>query len=142
MSRFRKLAHGFYLPALLAAALALLLKADHGPHFADRHLWAEDGTVFLSSAHELGLDSLLAPYAGYYHLYPRIISMLANLAPLTERPEVLLAGWLAAFFVMILAAVRLVRHLGGSRWHAATIALLIALQPHNGEVLFTITNAQ
>ena len=135
-------AGSFYWPALLLATLGLWLRADHLGHFAARHLWAEDGNVFISQAHALGWHSLLEPYASYLHLYPRMFSLLANPLPLTDRPAVLLIGWLLAYYFMSFCAARLIRHMGGSPLHAAITAFLIAAQPHNGEVLFTITNAQ
>ena len=132
----------FYWPALLLATLGLWLRTDHLNHFAARHLWAEDGRVFISQAHALGWHSLLEPYSSYLHLYPRMVSLLANPLPLTDRPTVLLIGWLLAYYFMSFCAARLIRHMGGSPLHAAITVFLIAVQPNIGEVFFNVTNAQ
>jgi hypothetical protein len=45
-------------------------------------LWAEDGSVFLKEALELGVRSLWTPYAGYLHTLPRMVAFLASRLPL------------------------------------------------------------
>ncbi|MGE5831078.1 MAG: hypothetical protein ACM30G_22340 [Micromonosporaceae bacterium] len=43
-------------------------------------VWAEDGQVFLSGAVDKGLPGAIAtPYAGYYHLVPRLLAEFAAL---------------------------------------------------------------
>lgn len=60
----------------LAAALLELRFAAPGP--IAQYLWAEDGSIFINQAHTLGLAALWQPYAGYLHLYPRLVALLAN----------------------------------------------------------------
>lgn len=48
---------------------------------------AEDGWVFFADAwNHPGLSSLLAPYAGYFHLLPRIIAAVWSGLPLAAQP--------------------------------------------------------
>lgn len=132
----------YYVPALLLATLALWLRVDHFDNIAARHLWAEDGPVFIHDAHSKGSPSLFQPYAGYLHLYPRLISLIANQVTLIYRPEILFSGWLFSYYIFVLASARMMRSAGSTPLHAGLTTFLISIQPHNGEVLFNITNAQ
>ena len=65
--------------------------------------WAEDGAVFYQQAHEFGfLHSVLIPYSGYVHLFPRLIAGLSLLLPLSFVP---LFFNLAALAVQCLPAI-------------------------------------
>ena len=65
--------------------------------------WAEDGAVFYQQAHEVGfLHSVLIPYSGYVHLFPRLIAGLSLLLPLSLAP---LFFNLAALAVQCLPAI-------------------------------------
>ena len=65
--------------------------------------WAEDGTVFYQQAHEFGfLHSVLIPYSGYLHLFPRLIAGLSLFLPLSFVP---LFFNLAALAVQCLPAI-------------------------------------
>lgn len=131
-----------YLPALVLATFALWLRVDSTLDFADRHLWAEDGTQFIPDAVNLGFSSLFQPFSGYLHLYPRIVSLAASCLPLEARPFAMLIGWYLAYLALALACARLLKNLGASSLLVVLAPVLVSLQPNAGEVFFNITNAQ
>lgn len=126
---------------ILAATASLYLRIDQSHHFASRHLWAEDGNVFLNDA-SAGWSTLWRPYAGYIHLYPRLIALISQCVELINRPNILLCGWLISYALLVHAIARLMRSVGASPIHTAAAVALVSLQPQNGEVLFNITNSQ
>lgn len=132
----------FYAVAAVVALLALVPRLDSFDYVNGRYLWAEDGNVFLNEAGSLGLAAILKPYAGYLHLYPRLVTAVSQLFGLLDRPAILLAGWLLSYLVLVHALLRSVK-----REHSGTVLVLllvalVALQPSQGEVFFNITNAQ
>jgi len=132
-----------YYAIAFAVALIALVPRTGLVHFDPaRWLWAEDGPIFLNQAHELGLAAIFHPYAGYFHFYPRIVTALAQLATLPNRPIVLTLGWIFSYLIMMYAVVR-----AGSRTNKNILGLvllvgLISLQPNWGEVFFNVTNSQ
>ena len=72
--------------ATLLAAVAMLYyrKADafHTPQF-----WAEDGIWFMQQ-YSHGARSLFMEYSGYYHLYPRLIALIAACFRLSATPAI------------------------------------------------------
>ena len=126
---------------ILAATLSLYLRIDHFHHFASRHLWAEDGAVFLNDA-SAGWSALWRPYSGYIHLYPRLTALTSQYVELINRPNILLCGWLISYALLVYSIARLMRTVGASPTHTAIAVALVSLQPNNGEVLFNITNSQ
>jgi hypothetical protein len=74
------------MPTLIAIALfvavatVLSLARNSGVPFVDI-LYAEEGTVFFTDARTLGWDAIVAPYAGYLHLVPRLTSAGIVLLP-------------------------------------------------------------
>jgi hypothetical protein len=129
-------------PAVLAlAAVLLAVRVDLTSPMAN-YLWGEDGNVFMNQARALGPAGIVTPHAGYLAMYPRAIAWAADGLPLPLRPLAYAAGWVAAFAGMALALAFAGRRLGlgvvaGAGWIAAT-----ALQPHIGESLLNLTNAQ
>lgn len=126
---------------ILAATASLYLRIDQFHHFASRHLWAEDGNIFLNDA-SAGWSTLWRPYAGYIHLYPRLIALISQCVELINRPNILLGGWLISYVLLVHSIARLMRAIGASPIHTAAAVALVTLQPQNGEVLFNITNSQ
>jgi hypothetical protein len=126
--------YNFLLIVLFAAAV--FLKAPH--QFANPQFWAEDGVVFFQGAQELGFDSLFVPYAGYFHLIPRLVAYLATFFPIVSAPIIYLYS---SYFILLgigwgylqLASTDLTRFfLIGS----------IVLVPIQGEVFLNLTNLQ
>lgn len=91
-------------------------------------VYAEDPSIFLPWA--LGHPwHLLAPYAGYLQLVPRIIGQLAALVPLRDASVVFAVG--GAFVASVCALFSYHASAGhvGSRWLRALIALSVLLLP-------------
>jgi hypothetical protein len=127
--------------ALAIASLCLIARTGFD---VDLHnaLWAEDGLVFLNQAHQFGARAIWTPYAGYLHLYPRLVSWLATQFPLIDRPLVLCAGWLISYFTMVTVVTSCTIANGLSRyWVLCTVAAICA-QPAGRELFLNITNSQ
>lgn len=106
------------------------------------YLWAEDGAVFLNNALHKGWDGVFETYAGYLHLYPKLVALLANQFEIDWRPAIMFSGWLAAYGVLLWSMVAVARRYAFSNWWAIIFVLLVAFQPSDGDVLFNATNAQ
>jgi hypothetical protein len=117
--------------------------------------WAEDGFIFYQQAHELGFfHALVTPYAGYLHLYPRLVGGFALLLPLRWAPLIfnlaaLLAELSAPLYlcssrmekaaplrVRVLLSVLYIGvpnvakvhgNLTNAQWHLAVLSLLVLL---------------
>lgn len=129
---------------VLISLSALYLRIDgFRDIYSGRLLWAEDAPVFMGrAAADSGLAMLFEPYAGYLHLYPRLVAWIGNLVPLAERPGIYFAGWLLVY-VFVSYVVAKAARIQGMGWYAiGALLIAIACQPHNGEALFNITNAQ
>ena len=119
-----------------AAALLALRKpwALHTPQ-----LWAEDGSIFLVQAEQLGLRAWFEPYNGYLHLLPRLVAWLA-------RQTADVAWWPAIYNGCSFAVtVGLFLRIASDRVRLpAKPALMLALPlvVGTGEVLINLTNLQ
>jgi hypothetical protein len=118
------------------AALLALRKPDAllTPQF-----WAEDGSVFLIEADQLGLAAFLTPYMGYLHTIPRLVAWLsARLLDPAWWPALYngtaFAIWLAVIARMFSPRLPLP--------HKPWLALLVFVGPQTGEILFNLTNVQ
>jgi hypothetical protein len=105
-------------------------------------IWAEDGGIFLGEAVREGpLSALTTSYAGYYHLAPRLLAMLAAAFPAGAASEVLAIE--AAVVVALLALLVYVasgQHLP-SRWSRLLVsAPIVAVPVAQGDVLNSIAN--
>ncbi len=76
-------------PLWVACAVVLLLRRPD--LIATPQLYAEDGLIFFRDAILSGLPSLLAPYAGYHHLIPRAIALIASPFPAAIQPAAYVA---------------------------------------------------
>lgn len=128
------------LVGLSIALLSLRINLPTGS--IARYLWAEDATIFISQAQSLGLASLWQPYAGYLHLYPRLVALLASQFPLIYTPALFFSGWLLAYIFAFSILIHRALQAGIAPLPLAILVFLISIQPNLGEVFFTITNAQ
>ena len=133
---------GFLLfSSLIFCFIALVIRAiPFGS--VDNVLWAEDGVIFINQAHQMGFSSLWNPYAGYLHLYPRLITFVASFFPLSIFPYVSMFFWFLAFFCVMAVLVDRLSDFLVYRFSYIFLSFFIIFQPHSGEVLYTITNAQ
>jgi len=132
----------YYALAFCIALLALLPRFGIHPIEPGIYLWAEDGSVFLNEAQEMGLAAIFHPYAGYLHLYQRLFTVIAQPFSLANQPAVLLAGWLISYLILVYAVVRAAVRTNRSLLSLCILLGLISLQPNYVEVFFNITNSQ
>lgn len=129
------------LVAIVAAGILFAFLKLNGTHI-DQTLWAEDGTIFINQAREVGVSSLWLTYAGYFHLYPRLVALLSSFLDLQMSPFIFLSAWFLAYVSLIYIAANRALHYGFSPVGAGLLVILMLAQPHSGEVFFTLTNAQ
>ncbi len=128
------------LALAVLAGVAVLLWWRRPDALALPQFWAEDAAVFFRQARELGWRALLEPYAGYFHLVPRLVAAGANLLDPAHAPLVYaLAAGLGTLHVCALALLRPLASWQGRGWLAA---LAVVLVPDAREVLWVLTNVQ
>lgn len=126
---------------LLVIAVLFLRMGD--VNFTDgKYIWAEDGSIFINQAFSLGLESIFEPYAGYIHLYPRLVSFLSVQVGLSFLPTIFFLGWIGAVTYSGFVVFKWLYNQTYSIAVAMIVLLLVLLQPHTGETFFNITNAQ
>lgn len=130
-----------YATIVLLILLTLVSRTPEAG-FVFNSLWAEDGNIFASHASLYGLDSIWLSYAGYLHFYPRAVALLADFIGIDSIPIIYLSGWLLAFSLLVFVTIKKMSIYGVKSWVSVMAVLLIILQPTNGEVFFTLTNAQ
>jgi hypothetical protein len=98
-------------------------------------LWAEDGPEFLRAQLELGDKALLLPYAGYFHLLPRLLTSLLSRLPIALFPSAIALATYAIWAAICasIASDRLA-HLIPARSLRLLTALLVCLVPSLHEV--------
>lgn len=125
----------------LLILLLPVLKWAQAPSWS-MFLWAEDADLFLRQGIDLGAAALVTPYAGYFHLYPRLVAAAATLLSPAFYPHVMAVGWWLAYLGTGLLLIRWSKAMGLSPWWSMTAVVSVVLQPHGGEVFFSATNAQ
>lgn len=129
--------------ALFILVIVLLIPRLNGVDFlSGRYLWAEDGNVFINDAQFVGVASIWKPYAGYLHVYPRLVAMVADYFYLGIRPIIFLIGWMISYLFLFWTLTKKAKLFESSFLSLVFLLILVSLQPHNGENLFNITNSQ
>ncbi len=126
---------------LLAASVILFLRRPEA--LLSPQFYAEDGTVFFKDAYELPFwTSVFKPYAGYFHVIPRIFAECISLFPVRYAPLFYNS------FSLLIAAVSFCwiwlphfRHLIRSDLARLFVALLFLFSP-NQEALMKLAYAQ
>lgn len=126
---------------VLVMAVFFFLRYD-SPYFISNSLWAEDGPVFIEAGIAHSWASITTPYAGYLHLYPRLISAVAGIAPVAYLPTLFFAGWVAALLFLWHVVAKGFGHCTTPKFAASAVLLGCLLQPHNGETFLALTNSQ
>ncbi|ORI23732.1 hypothetical protein [Rhodococcus sp. 1168] len=75
-----------YVATAVAAIASLLFVVRGLPRLREASLFAEDGQIFLTEAHNDGIAAFVAPYAGYLHTIPRLIAAIFEPLPVTALP--------------------------------------------------------
>lgn len=88
---------------VLATAVAtVVIAAFRRPDaLLNPQFFVEDGTIFFADDHHLGIHALYKPYAGYIHLAPRLVALLASQWPLEIRPA--LYAWCSLGILVLLS---------------------------------------
>lgn len=132
---------GMYVLLIALTGLAFAILKLNGVS-VESTLWAEDGKIFMQEANVLGLSSIWTPYAGYLHVYPRLVALFSTAFHPSFTPLIFFIGWLAAFTSFAYIVGRKCQLIGISLWSAVFTLLLLVAHPHQGEVFFNLTNAQ
>lgn len=131
-----------YLMFLLLVIAVLFLRMGDVNFTDGKYIWAEDGSIFINQAFSLGLESIFEPYAGYIHLYPRLVSFLSVQIGLSFLPTIFFLGWIGAVTYSSFVVFKWLYNQTDSIAISMIVPLLALLQPHAGETFFNITNAQ
>jgi hypothetical protein len=135
-----RLVLAYALPPLVAIFVLLYLRG--GVSAIMDTLWTEDGPIFINQAFLLGAKSVITTYQGYLHTFQRLYLLLAIQANLLYLPLILFVGWCSSVFVLSYVVMSRSRLMGLGLPMAIGLVLIIVLQPHGGEVYFSITNIQ
>lgn len=123
------------------AGTAVLLGWHSFPSPADR-VWAEDGVVFLQqTANWPVAETLLAPFAGYAHVVPRVIAEAVAQAPVAQWGWLIAVGSaLARVGVCVLAFHATAGYVASRPLRYATATVVLTLPAGSTEVLNSIAN--
>jgi hypothetical protein len=125
-------------PVPWTALAGVLLFLRYPDWFLRPRLWAEDLPVFFVGARVDGPSAILAPYAGYIHLIPRLVAWLGSWLD----PSLIPAFYLYSSFAITLLVVARVFSRRLDLPCRPVLALAIVAVPHTGEVFLNITNIQ
>ncbi|MBN5126271.1 hypothetical protein JY452_09725 [Stenotrophomonas maltophilia] len=128
--------------AFFAAIAVALFRITEWNGVAGRMLWAEDGHVFIRGAIEGGWRTLASPYAGYLHVYPRAVSLIAIAFGAHWLAPIMAVGWLLAYGTAAVVCVQRLRTVNVCLLSALCFVVLLGILPTTSETLFTVTNAQ
>jgi hypothetical protein len=104
--------------------------------FLNPQFWAEDSNIFFKDSIELGIESLIIPYAGYFHAIQRIVAYTASLFPLEIIPFIYNY---ASFGVLLYIVWFCLNHVDFVK-NNKLIVVILALVPHSNEILLNLTN--
>ena len=107
-------------------------------------VWAEDGEIFLSNAASRSwIDSIWQPYAGYFHLGPRVLAELATLVPPAAVAATLaILAALTTALLAVLVYVASVAHLRTRLARTLAAAVVVVAPLATAEVPNSIANLQ
>lgn len=125
-------AHRGWKQVLLTSLVFLVLAARVPLAWRTGEFVAEDGWIFFADAWNHPFwETLLRPYAGYFHLLPRLLAELCSPLPLVAQPYAyallglgLDALILSAFYLPVFRTTL------SSDWGRLVVALLLALAPN------------
>ena len=127
--------------ALVYFFVFLMLRYQFNIELSD-FLWAEDGSVFINEAYKYGIKSLITPYYGYLHLYPRIFAYISTYFDVKFVQVVFVLGWSVSVFALIYVSIKCLENKISNNLFRFLIVFLILIQPSSGEIFFTLTNSQ
>lgn len=108
--------------------------------FYNPQFWAEDGTVFFLQAHNLGTASIFQPYAGYFHLFPKLVALVAQWFPVQSAPLIYNLSFIVSLGIIL--SYLFSSRIALSSWTKFVLGIGIVIMPLKGEMLMTLTNVQ
>lgn len=105
------------------------------------HIHKEDGLIFLNDFVHDGWDSIFAPYSGYLHVLPRLLTAIGMILPIE-----FFAVWIGITTAAVKAVISVVmypvltRWLGSAKWGAVAAAVPLISPLASQEVLGNYTN--
>lgn len=121
--------------AAYAAATSVSLAAANWQKVSAPYLVAEDGSIFIEDNLTHGIGALFVPYAGYLHVFPRLIAWLGGVFPLESQP--------AALVWITLGLLSVTLYLIGSwtSWaERMAVAAFLTFAPMGGYLMYSPTN--
>ena len=120
--------------------LTLFLHVLRGPEMILwPQFWAEDGKIFFLDDYAFGWKAVSHLYAGYLHVWPRLLAFVAGYFPLLWIP---LIDKLASLFThFILLSIIALRRFPGTHAQKVVMMLLTSLLPNGGEVFLNLANS-
>ena len=130
------------LAALLWLACAAVLFARRPDLLTNPQLYAEDGVIFFRDAALNGLASLFAPYAGYHHLVPRAVALVA--LPLSAAVQPAVYVWISVALAAACCAMLapLLRNVISDAGLRAFVALGVAAAVPSDEIIGSVASLQ
>lgn len=142
------MSNGIFLSFL---CIFIIIASRKLEHLSVPYLWAEDAAVFLQRSIDLGVRSLVVPYAGYLHFIPQIVTYIllkicivigVGIEPvpyLMNYSAIALSAGMLCYFV----SDHFTWFLKNKKARLIFIILIISTIPSNtAEVWLTITNFQ
>lgn len=126
------------LAVFIIVILILMFRRFDG--FTNPQLWAEDGTVFLQQYTEMGVKSLITPYAGYLHTIPRLIVFCFGLLSINLIYIPLLYSITCVVFMLLLAYRFLKSADELSLQNKVLFATVFLYVPLGTEIFMNVTN--
>lgn len=130
----------YFLISILLAAAGIMI-ARRPDIITNAVPWAEDGAVWLSQAHNIGINSIFLPQDGYMQTISRVAYFIGSLFGLDNAP-------LVATLIAILLRCLMCTFFMSERFNFISIRLRLSLvvyfllMPNIGEGFVNITNAQ
>lgn len=110
--------------------------------------FAEDGTVFIEGQLHHGILAVVVPYAGYYHLVPRLVAFLGVHSSMGISQGLALVPLVMNILAILIAAFCATLPLWprfqwlGSDWIRYAMVIAVLILPYSTEVYGDITNIQ
>lgn len=123
-------------------ALSVLFLARISPFLKTPQLFCEDGTVFFVDAYNLGVRSILVPYAGYLPLYQRMVAFGGSFLPYTLVPSWYLLWALLPPGILLILLLSSSSPFREPFREPFLAALLFVVAPFDATVVATLVNSQ
>lgn len=124
-------------PYYLTGIVLLLIVTKSPKLIFSPAFYGEEGKIFYSEQMKLGWSALTATYAGYLHLYPRLVALIFSNVPIENIP---FFYHLSALFAQALLLYSIFRFAGANSTVRILAALATVIIPHGGEVYLNLPN--